>query len=178
MNRKFFNVMLKSSLGRLTLQPLYYLIKDFPLPIRLMIQGKIPALFTIIQVSMSVINQLLNLQTAHQGYRGRTNESVVYLLIKRSCYGKKLIIVYTLIASKSLLTHSLVGVLLIKELVGSFNRIGFTYKQTTGVACEAGSEKRGKLLQQLDPLPKQTLDDELVAYFTDGVHPTGNAQIL
>ena len=143
-----------------------------------MIQGKIPALFTIIQVSMSVINQLLNLQTAHQGYRGWTNESVVYLLIKRSSYGNRLILTYTLIASKLLVTHSLVGVLLIKELVGSFNRIGFTYKQTTGVAYKAGSEKRGELLQQLDPLPKQTLDHESVAYFADGVHPTGNVQLL
>ena len=107
--------MLKSSLSRLTLQPLCYLIKDFPLLIRLMVQGKIPALFTIIQVSMSMINQLLNLQTARQGYWGRTNKSVVYLLIKRSSYGKKLIVVYTLIASKLLITHSLVGILLIKE---------------------------------------------------------------
>ena len=83
-----------------------------------------------------------------------------------------------MIASKLLVSHSLVGVLLIKELVDSFNRIGFAYKQTTGVACEAGSEKRGTLLQQLDPLPKQILDHELVAYFTNGVHPTGNAQLL
>ena len=107
--------MLKSIPGRLKLQPFYYLIRDFPLLIQLMIQGKIPALFTVIRVSISVMNQLLNLQTDHQTYWGRAVESVVYLLIKRPHYGKKLTIVYTLITSKLSVTHSLVGVLLTKE---------------------------------------------------------------
>lgn len=53
-----------------------------------------------------------------------------------------------------------------------------TNKQVTGVPCEADGEKRRKLLQQLDTLLKQTLGHESVAYFTDGVHPMGNAQIL
>ena len=65
--------------------------------------------------SISVMNQLLNLQTDHQTHWGRTAKSVVYLLIKCLNYRKKLIIVYTLITSKFLNPHSLIGVLLIKE---------------------------------------------------------------
>ena len=52
---------------------------------------------------------------------------------------------------------------------------------THAVVCilgEADREKRGTLLQQLDPLLKKPFDYESVVYFADGVHPTGNAQIL
>ena len=49
----------------------------------------------------------------------------------------------------------------------------------TGVCIpgKADLEKPGTLLQQLDPLLKQTLHQSVV-YFADGVHPTGDAQIL
>ena len=56
------------------------------------------------------------------------------------------------------------------------NRIGFTYKQTTSIACEADSEKQEKFLLQLDTLLEQTLDNESVIYFADGVHPTHNTR--
>ena len=64
---------------------------------------------------------------------------------------------------------------------------GTTPFKTTWIAtathagvCNPGKADREKprtLLQQLDPLLKQTLH-ELVVYFVNGVHPTGNAQIL
>jgi transposase len=61
-------------------------------------------------------------------------------------------------------------------VVDLLNRIGFTYKQTTCVPCEADSEKQECFLQQLDILLEQTLDNESVIYFADGVHPTHNTR--
>ena len=43
---------------------------------------------------------------------------------------------------------------------------------------KADLEKPGTLLQQLDPLLEKPFDYESVVYFADGVHPTGDAQIL
>ena len=64
---------------------------------------------------------------------------------------------------------------------------GTTAFKTTWIAtathagvCNPGKADREKprtLLQQLDSLLKQTLHQSVV-YFADGVHPTGNAQIL
>jgi transposase len=61
-------------------------------------------------------------------------------------------------------------------VVDLLNRIGFTYKQTTCVPCEADSEKQEHFLQQLDILLEQTTDNESVIYFADGVHPTHNTR--
>ena len=43
---------------------------------------------------------------------------------------------------------------------------------------KADREKPRTLLQQLDPLLEKPFDYESVVYFADGVHPTGDAQIL
>ena len=43
---------------------------------------------------------------------------------------------------------------------------------------KTGREKPRTLLQQLDPLLEKPFDYESVVYFADGVHPTGDAQIL
>ena len=83
-----------------------------------------------------------------------------------------------MIASKLLVTHCWGITYTHQGVVGSLNRNGFTYKQTRGIPCKVGSEKREKLLQQLDTLFKQTLDIESVVYFSDDVHPTDNSPIL
>ena len=61
-------------------------------------------------------------------------------------------------------------------VVDLLNRIGFTYKQTKCVPCEADSQKQEKFLEELDILLEQTLDNETVVYFADGVHPTHNTR--
>ena len=61
-------------------------------------------------------------------------------------------------------------------VVDLLNRIGFTYKQTTCIPCEADSEKQETFLLQLDTLLEQTIDNESVVYFADGVHPTHNTR--
>jgi DDE superfamily endonuclease/Winged helix-turn helix len=103
---------------------------------------------------------------------------VVYLLIKYLNYGKNSILNYTLIVRKFLVGYIHVGVLLTTHqgVVDLLNRIGFTYKPPKCVPYEADSKKQEKFLQQLDTLLEQTLDNESVVYFADGVHPTHNTR--
>jgi transposase len=61
-------------------------------------------------------------------------------------------------------------------VVDLLNRIGFTYKQTKCVPCEADSQRQEIFLEELDTLLEQTLDSESVVYFADGVHPTHNTR--
>lgn len=61
-------------------------------------------------------------------------------------------------------------------IVDLLNRIGFTYKQTKCVPCEADVEKQHAFIQKLNHLLEQTTADESVIYFADGVHPTHNTR--
>ena len=55
------------------------------------------------------------------------------------------------------------------------NRIGFTYKKTSEVPCEADASRQaafaGKLSEILSGMP-----EDAVVYYADGVHPTHNSR--
>jgi transposase len=112
------------------------------------------------------------LQTDYQGYWGRLSSHQISQLRKElntNLYLDSKEVV-SWIYTRWGITYTHQGV------VDLLNRIGFTYKQTKCVPCEADSEKQEKFLQQLDILLEQTLDNESVVYFADGVHPTHNTR--
>jgi hypothetical protein len=49
-------------------------------------------------------------------------------------------------------------------VVDLLNRIGFTYKQTKCVLCEADTEKQHTFIEQFNHLSKQNVDNESVIY--------------
>ena len=60
-------------------------------------------------------------------------------------------------------------------VVDLLNRIGFTYKETSEVPCEADSSKQEAFAMELtDLLPK--MPDDAVVYYAGGVHPTHNSR--
>jgi len=112
------------------------------------------------------------LKTDYQGYWGRLSSHQISQLrkeINTNLYLDSKEVVSWILARWGI-TYTHQGV------VDLLNRIGFTYKQTTSIACEADSEKQEKFLLQLDTLLEQTLDNESVIYFADGVHPTHNTR--
>lgn len=117
------------------------------------------------------------LQTDYQGYWGRLSSHQISQLRKElntNLYLDSKEVV-SWIYTRWGITYTHQGV------VDLLNRIGFTYKQTKCVPCEADSEKQEKFLQKLDTLLQQTLDNESsgvrsVVYFADGVHPTHNTR--
>jgi transposase len=112
------------------------------------------------------------LQTDYQGYWGRLSSDQISQLRKE--LNTHLYLdskeVAEWIYTRWTITYTRQGV------VDLLNRIGFTYKQTKCVPCEADSEKQEHFLQQLDILLEQTLDNDSVIYFADGVHPTHNTR--
>ncbi len=60
-------------------------------------------------------------------------------------------------------------------VVDLLNRIGFTYKKTSEVPCEADASKQaafvGELTEILSGMP-----EDAVVYYADGVHPTHNSR--
>ena len=59
--------------------------------------------------------------------------------------------------------------------VDLLNRIGFTYKKTTEVPCEADAEKQAEFAKELAEI-LIAKDDKAVVYYADGVHPTHNSR--
>lgn len=55
------------------------------------------------------------------------------------------------------------------------NRIGFTYKKTKEVPCEANVTKQEEFVQELSIILKEK-DISSVVYYADGVHPTHNSR--
>lgn len=112
------------------------------------------------------------LQTDYQGYWGRLSSTQISQL-------RKELNTNLYLDSKEVVSwiHTRWGIIYTHQgVVDLLNRIGFTYKQTKCVPCEADSVKQEKFLQQLDILLEQTLDNESVIYFADGVHPTHNTR--
>jgi transposase len=112
------------------------------------------------------------LRTDYQGYWGRLSSNQISQLRKElntNLYLDSKEVV-SWIYTRWGITYTHQGV------VDLLNRIGFTYKQTKCVPCEADSVKQEEFLQQLDILLEQTLDNESVVYFADGVHPTHNTR--
>lgn len=59
--------------------------------------------------------------------------------------------------------------------VDLLNRIGFTYKKTTEVPCEADASAQTKFMEELSKTLSE-MDDKAVVYYADGVHPTHNSR--
>ena len=60
-------------------------------------------------------------------------------------------------------------------VVDLLNRIGFTYKKTSEVPCEADSSRQEAFAEELSDLLSKIPDDAVV-YYADGVHPTHNSR--
>lgn len=112
------------------------------------------------------------LKTDYQGYWGRLSSHQISQLrkeINTNLYlDSKEVVSWILTRWGITYTH--------QGVVDLLNRIGFTYKQTTCIPCEADSEKQETFLLQLDTLLEQTIGNESVVYFADGVHPTHNTR--
>lgn len=59
--------------------------------------------------------------------------------------------------------------------VDLLNRIGFTYKKTTEVPCEADCDKQLQFVEELSEILSEK-DEISVVYYADGVHPTHNSR--
>ena len=68
-------------------------------------------------------------------------------------------------------TYSVSGV------VDLLHRIGYSYKQTTQIPCEADAEQQQVFLDEVLPqLLAEAEQGEAVLYYSDGVHPTHNTR--
>ncbi len=63
----------------------------------------------------------------------------------------------------------------VQGTVDLLNHIGFTYKKTTEVSCEAEASGQEGGMQELSSLLKEK-DEATVIYYADGVHPTHNSR--
>lgn len=61
-------------------------------------------------------------------------------------------------------------------MIALLHRIGFSYKQTKQVPCEANLEKQQAFLETLEGLLESVEKENAVVYFADGVHPTHNTR--
>jgi len=61
-------------------------------------------------------------------------------------------------------------------MVRLLRRIGFTYKQTKQVPCEADAVAQSEFLETLSGILEHTSDNRTVVYYADGVHPTHNTR--
>ena len=60
-------------------------------------------------------------------------------------------------------------------VVDLLNRLGFTYKKTSEVPCEADASRQEAFAEELSDLLSKMPDDAVV-YYADGVHPTHNSR--
>lgn len=60
-------------------------------------------------------------------------------------------------------------------VVDLLNRIGFTYKKTTEVPCEANASLQEDFVRELAETFSK-MDKDAVVYYADGVHPTHNSR--
>ena len=59
--------------------------------------------------------------------------------------------------------------------VDLLNRIGFTYKKTKEVPCEADADQQLRFVEELTEI-LSAKDEKSVVYYADGVHPTHNSR--
>ena len=59
--------------------------------------------------------------------------------------------------------------------VDLLNSIGFTYKKTTEVPCEADAQKQEEFVEELSKTLRD-MDSSAVVYYADGVHSTHNSR--
>ena len=60
-------------------------------------------------------------------------------------------------------------------VVGLLNRMGFTYKKTSEVPCEADAAQQEGFVSELGEI-FSTMEEGSVVYYADGVHPTHNSR--
>lgn len=63
-------------------------------------------------------------------------------------------------------------------LVPLLHRVGFSYKKTKQVPCEANKEAQENFIKDLRELTDKQQEENSVFYFIDGVHPTHNTRAL
>ena len=111
------------------------------------------------------------LKNRHKGYWGLLDSrqlSVLRRELKRH--------IYTDAGSVSDWIYQSFGVrYTVQGTVDLLNRIGFTYKKTTEVPCEADASRQEEFMQELSSLLKEK-DETTVVYYADGVHPTHNSR--
>jgi transposase len=61
-------------------------------------------------------------------------------------------------------------------MIALLHRMGFSYKQTKQVPCEANREKQKAFIETLETLLETAEKENAVIYFADGVHPTHNTR--
>ena len=61
-------------------------------------------------------------------------------------------------------------------MVDLLHRIGFSYKQTSSVPCEADAGRQTAFIAEFEQLVTQSSEEDSVIYFADGVHPTHNTR--
>ena len=111
------------------------------------------------------------LENRHKGYWGLLDSHQQAALCKELCEH-----VYTDSKSVARWIKETFGVEYTPQgVVDLLNRLGFTYKKTTEVPCEADACLQQEFAEKLaDTL--SGMDDDAVVYYADGVHPTHNTR--
>ena len=111
------------------------------------------------------------LEPHYKGYWGQLDSSRLCALRKELKEH-----VYTDAKSVSAWIRTTFGVFyLVQGTVSLLNRIGFTYKKTTEVPCEADYEEQLRFAEELAGI-LAAKDEKAVVYYADGVHPTHNSR--
>lgn len=111
------------------------------------------------------------LENRHKGYWGLLNSQQLSALHEELTKH-----VYTDAKSVSSWIRSAFGIeYTVSGTVDILNRIGFSYKKTTEVPCEAQSSAQQTFVTELSDL-FSCIPDDAVVYYADGVHPTHNSR--
>lgn len=111
------------------------------------------------------------LENRHKGYWGLLNSQQLSALHEELTKH-----VYTGAKSVSSWIRSAFGIeYTVSGTVDLLNRIGFSYKKTTEVPCEAQSSAQQTFVTELSDL-FSCIPDDAVVYYADGVHPTHNSR--
>ena len=111
------------------------------------------------------------LENHYQGYWGKLNSQQLCALRKELKEH-----IYTDAKSVSEWIRLTFGVSYTPQgTVDLLNRLGFTYKKTTEVPCEADADQQVAFAEELAQI-LSTKDEKAVVYYADGVHPTHNSR--
>ena len=111
------------------------------------------------------------LENRHKGYWGLLDSRQISALRKELKEH-----LYTDAKSVSDWIHQRFGIrYTVQGTVDLLNRIGFTYKKTTEVPCEADASRQEEFMHELSSILKEK-EETAVVYYADGVHPTHNSR--
>ena len=121
------------------------------------------------QYQKAGVEELLN--DSYKGYAGRLDHTQIAALRKELKEH-----IYTDSKQVANWILSTFGVKYTQQgVVDLLNRIGFTYKKTTEVPCEADAAAQSEFMEKLSKTLKE-MDSGAVVYYADGVHPTHNSR--